>query len=124
MDMRTAASVVAVLLVFGAAAAVWANHCHEGGGSAGCTMDGCPGSGLTMKQVTGTVTQVAKKHNLVKVKAGEQVLELRVHPECPNKDKLTKQVAGLKVGQTLKATYYAKDAKTYLCQVGETETCH
>jgi len=80
-----------------------------------------PGFGETRAgyRYTGTITHIDVKKGIVQVKKDEKTLTLRVHAERPNKVKLQKQVAKLKVGQALKATYYVKDAKTYLCQIAD-----
>ncbi len=87
-------------------------------------MSGCPGSGQTMTDVNGPLTYIAGTHDVVKVKVGGKELKLYVHPDCPNKDQLIKQIGQLKVGQTLKGTYYTKDGKLYLCQIGSAGSCH
>jgi hypothetical protein len=126
--MRKAAYVVAVVFVLGvvggSVGAAWAQSCHEGGSGGGCGMTGCPGEGQTMTALSGKVTQIAPEHNLISVKKGSKTLGLAVHPDCPNKAQLTEQIGKLKVGQTLKCTYYTKEGKTYLCQIGGAPSCH
>ncbi len=119
--MQKIALLVVVLLALGVGGSLWAQGCHEGGG--GCPMSGCPGSGHTMTDVSGKITYISSTHDVIKVdvaqaSGGTTTVKLYVHPSCPNKDQLIKQIGGLKVGQTLKGSYYTLKDKTYLCTIG------
>ena len=81
-------------------------------------MSGCPGSGQAMTKVSGTITFIGANHESLKVKKGEKVTVLLVHPRCPNHDQLVAKIAKLKVGRTFVGQCYTKNGKLYLCQVG------
>ena len=120
--MHRIALLAVVLLALTIASPIWAQGCH--GGGSGCPMSGCPGSGQTMTDVSGKITTIGDKHDVVTVKAGSKTLQLLVHPNCPNKDQLIKQIGQLKVRQTLKGSYYTLNSKTYLCTIGSSGSCH
>jgi hypothetical protein len=89
-------------------------------------MTGCPGSGLQMHSVSGTVAGIAQTHDAISVKSGPNGtrLRLQVHPDCSQRNQLMAQIAKLKPGQSVKCTYYKLDGKVYLCAIGGSGSCH
>ena len=105
---------------------VWAAGCHGDDQGSGCPMTGCPGSGLQMHNLSGTISGIAQTHDASSVKTGANAtrIRLQVHPDCSQRDKLMGQIANLKTGQSIKCTYYKLDGKLYLCAIGGSGSCH
>jgi hypothetical protein len=99
---RRFALILVLLLAVGGVGGALAEGCPHsgGGGQSGCPMSGCPGSGQAMTKVSGTITFIGANHESLKVKKGEKVTVLLVHPRCPNHDQLVAKIAKLKVGRT------------------------
>ncbi|MBM3497470.1 MAG: hypothetical protein FJX74_02260 [Armatimonadetes bacterium] len=89
-------------------------------------MTGCPGSGLQMHNLSGTVVGIAQPHDAISVKSGAKAarLRLQVHPDCSQREKLMGRIAKLKTGQSIKCTYYRLNGKLYLCSIGGSGSCH
>ena len=77
-----------------------------------------------VKKVTGKVTFICPKHCLVKVKVDDKEMVLRVYDKCPKKDERKKEIAALKVGDTVTASYFEcpESKKLYLTKIEKPTT--
>jgi hypothetical protein len=117
---------VTTLFLLAVTSAAWAAGCHGDGQGSGCPMQGCPGSGLQMQSLSGAIAGIAQTHDAIRVKiAGSTTkVRLQVHPDCSERNKLLQQIGGLKMGQSIKCTFYKQDGKAYLCAIGGSGSCH
>jgi len=118
--------VVTTLLLLATTSAAWAAGCHGDDPGSGCPMQGCPGSGLQMQSLSGTIAGIAQPHDAISVKIAGSTsrVRLQVHPDCTQRDKLMQQIAGLRTGQSIRCTYYVKNGRKYLCAIGGSGSCH
>jgi len=124
--MRTVVLAATVFLLAATMNATWAAGCHGDGSGSGCPMTGCPGSGLQMHNLSGTIAGIAQTHDAISVKTGAKAtrVRLQVHPDCSQRERLMGQIAKLKTGQSIKCTFYKLDGKPYLCAIGGSGPCH
>lgn len=77
-----------------------------------------------VKKATGKVTFICPKHCGIKVKVDDKEIVLFVYDKCPKKDERKKEIAALKVGDTITASYFKcpESNKLYLTKIEKPKT--